>query len=413
MNKYTGILAVTLVLGILSGIASSEEPILQQAPATPTVSGIEQPVNFTKIEVSPQYGNLRLQPGESKELKVTVRNREKKEVSVKPKVVMFPYGGYMVNTEWITVTPASAAIPAGDNQKFTIKATIPKDASIGGSGLQIAFTDEVMPAPYPQPVPSYVHAFQLSVEIWTPPKLQITPSYISDQLEANKEYDYEIKLKNTGDQAIGISPKLGSEPGYGPYGITSPILTEDSVTITSPKSIPPGATEIVKIHVRVPPEAKGYYSGYVDLGIDDPSVRDWEGRINLNFNIWKQPAEPFEKTFTLKEETPIMIEISSSSFYGYPAGKSGGAKTPEPSFETTLEGPAGKVNLTVTKTVTKGNVNMGGDRPPWEIDSESIYQEMGVQRIETYKANGSPGEWKLRVLPRNTQGFEYSIIIGG
>ncbi|MDP2766216.1 MAG: hypothetical protein Q8O41_02020 [Candidatus Methanoperedens sp.] len=85
----------------------------------------------------------------------------------------------------------------------------------------------------------------------------------------------------------------------------------------------------------------------------------------------------------------------------------------EPSFETTLEGPGGKVELNVTRVVIKGNVNMGGDLPPWEIDSASIYQEMGVQHIATYRTNGSPGEWKLSVLPRNTQGFEYSIIIGG
>jgi len=56
---------------------------------------------------------------------------------------------------------------------------------------------------------------------------------------------------------------------------------------------------------------------------------------------------------------------------------------------------------------------MGGEIPPWEIDSTGIYQETGVQYMETYKIDGSVGEWKLKILPRNTQGFEYSITIGG
>ncbi|MCX9009501.1 MAG: hypothetical protein OIN66_00120 [Candidatus Methanoperedens sp.] len=424
MNKYASIVTAILVLGMFTGIEAgniipvhAQDAAVQEvsAPAAGTPAAAAQTVNFTKIEISPQYSNFRLQPGESKEITVTVRNKEKKALTVKPNTVILPYGGYTVDTAWITVTPNSAEIPAGGSQKFTVKAEVPKDASIGNSGLQIAFTDEVMPMPYPQPIPNYIHAFQLSVEVWTPPKLQIMTPYLSDQLEAGKEYDYMIKLKNTGNQAISISPKLGSDNMYygGPYGMTSPALTEDSITITSPNSIPSGATETVKVHVKVPADAKGYYNGYIDLGIDDPSVRDWEGKVQLNFNIWKQPVDAFTKSFNLTEADPITIEVSSSNYYGYPVANGQGTNAKEPSFETSLVGPGGKAALNVTKTVIKGNVNMGGDRPPWEIDSASIYQDMGVQHIVTYRANGSPGEWKLSVLPRNTQGFEYSITIGG
>jgi hypothetical protein len=423
MNKYASIVTAVLILGMFAGIEAgsiisvqAQDAAVQEvsAPATGTPAVAEQTGNFTKIDISPQYGNFRLQPGESKEITVTVRNKEKKAVSVKPNTVILPYDGYVVDTGWITVTPASAEIPAGGSQKFAIKASVPKDASIGNSGLQIAFTDEVMPTPYPQPFPNYIHAFQLSIDVWTPPKIQIMMPYISDQLEAGKEYNYEIKLKNTGDQAIGIDPKLGSDMYYGgPYGMMAPALTEDSITITAPLSIPAGATDTVKIHVKVPADAKGYYNGYIDLGIDDPSVRDWEGRVQLNFNIWKQPAEAFVRNFSLKEAAPITIEISSNNYYSYPFPNGQGTNAKEPSFETSLEGPGGKAPLNVTKTVIKGNVNMGGDRPPWEIDSASIYQEMGIQYMVTYRTDGLPGEWKLSVMPMNTQGFDYSITIGG
>ncbi len=418
MSKYASIVIAILVLGMFTGIeagnvAQAQDVVVQEVGA-PVMPPADQIGNITKIDISPQYGNFRLQPGESKEITVTIRNKEKNAVSVKPNTVILPYGGYMVDAGWITVKPGSADIPAGGSQKFTIKAEIPKDASIGSSSLQIAFTNETIPTPYPQPFPNYIHAFQFSVDVWMPPKLQIMMPYISDQLEAGKEYDYEIKLKNTGDQAIGISPKLGSDDMYygGPYGMMAPALTEDSITITAPTSIAAGATDAVKIHVRVPADAKGYYNGYIDLGIDDPSVREWEGRVQLNFNIWTQPTGAFVRSFNLTEAAPITVEVSSNNYYyGYPYAKGTNAKAP--SFETSLEGPGGKAPLTVNKTVIRGNVNMGGDRPPWEMDSASIYQEMGVQYVVTYKTDGTPGEWKLSVLPRNTQGFDYSITIGG
>ncbi len=416
MNKYAIVTAI-IVLGMFAGLpVQAQEAVVNEVSVQDAaMPATELTGNFTKIEISPQYGNLRLKPGENKEITVTVRNKEKKSVSVKPNIVMLPYGGYMVDTEWITVSPAIGDIPAGGSQKFTVKASVPDDASTGSSSLQIAFTDEVMPTPYPQPMPNYIHAFQLSVDVWTPPNIQIMMPYINDQLEAGRGYDYEIKLKNTGDKAIGINPKLGDDMSYGgPYGMTEPVLTEDTITITAPQTIPAGVTDAVKIHVNVPADAKGYYNGYIDLGIDDSSVRDWEGRVQLGFNIWKQPADAFVKTFSLKESAPITIEVSSNNYYyGYPFGNNQGTNAKEPSFETKLEGPGGKAQLNVTKTVIKGTINMGGDRPPWEIDSVSIYQETGVQHVETYRTSGSPGEWKLSVLPRNTQGFEYSITIGG
>ncbi len=54
----------------------------------------------------------------------------------------------MMEKEWVTVTPGSAEIEAGGSQKFTVKASVPNDASIGHYGAQIAFTDEVIPSQF-------------------------------------------------------------------------------------------------------------------------------------------------------------------------------------------------------------------------------------------------------------------------
>jgi hypothetical protein len=427
MSKYvSSIVTAMLVLSMFAGIAAGSVPVpmepfvaVKSVPAMPV--GDTQKVNFTKLEISPRYGNFRLQPGEHKEITVTIKNKEKKAVSVKSNLVTPPYSEYILEKEWITVTPDSAEIPAGGSQKFIIKASVPEEATIGYYNAQIAFTDEVIPTPYPQPFPNYIHQFSLSIDVWAPPSVQIMTPYINDHLEAGKEYDYEIKIKNTGDTAKSISPKIGNDGMFygGPFGPMTAAFKDDAITITSPESIPAGATVAVKVHVKVPADAKGRYNGVIDLGLDDPALsRYGQGRVHLNFNIWKQPTEPFVRSFSLKEDAPITIEVSSNYFgdlykLAMLAGGQGTRKAKEPSFETSLKGPSGIVELNITKTVIKGSVSMGADIPPWEIDSSGIYQEMGTQYIETYTAYGYAGEWELSVLPRNTQTFEYTITIGG
>jgi len=413
MNKFTGILAFMLILAMSAGIASSEQVVMTEMPITEGMPAPEQAINFTKLEISPPYINFMLQPGESKEMTVTLKNKEKKAVSVKPNTVLAPYGGYNVDPEWIKVTPESAEIPAGGSQKFTIKVSVPVDASIGNSGVQIAFTNETMTTPYPNPFPNYIHVLQVSLDIWTTPKIQIMTPYINDMLEAGKEYDYEIKLKNTGKETINIDPKMSSDNNRysGQFGLMTAAFTDDAITISAPSNVPAGTTEIVKVHVKVPKDAKGSYNGGINLNIDDTSIQAWEGMAQMSFNVWTQPVEAFERSFNLEDAAPITIEISSGNNYN-PYGQGMGANKKEPSFETTLVGPTGNVDIKATKTVIKGIVNMGGQIPPWELDSKGIYQENGVQLIETFKVNGSPGEWKLKVLPNNTEGFEYSILIG-
>ncbi|MBU4075503.1 MAG: hypothetical protein KKI06_02130, partial [Euryarchaeota archaeon] len=359
----------------------------------------------------------------NKEMSVTIKNKEKKSVSIKPSIVIQPYGEYMMEKEWVAVTPGTADIPAGGSQKFTVKVSIPKDASLGYYNAQVAFTDEEIPSPYPQPIPNYVHTYQLSVDVWTPPNVQILRSYITDQLESGKEYDYIIKLKNVADKAIPIDPKMSDQNSmyYGPYGTMDAAFTDDAISITAPKEIPAGQTVEVKVHIKVPEDAKGSYNGAIDLGISDLSIRDeWADMVNLQFGVWKQPSEPFVKSFTTDDASPVTIEVSSNllngllGYIGYPGTTSSSAKTP--SFTVGLNGPANEpISLKKTKTLIKGGVSLGGMGtmyPPWESESEGIYNEIGVQYVETFTTNVPKGDLKLSILPRNTQGFEYTITIG-
>jgi len=98
--------------------------------------------NFTKLEISPRYGNTQLQPGENKEMIVTIKNKETKSITVSPIVVVSPYGEYLMDKEWITVSPANIEIPAGASQKFTLKVVIPGRCIYRLYNANIAFTDE-------------------------------------------------------------------------------------------------------------------------------------------------------------------------------------------------------------------------------------------------------------------------------
>lgn len=422
MKRIKIVTIILLTLAVLAGSAASadvmaENPIpvpAQIENAMPAGTPDMEMPEFTKLEISPQYGNLRLQPGETKEMTVTVRNKEEKEVKVKPKTVVMPYNINNIDPDWITITPESAEIASDSTKKFTIKASVPDDASIGNYGIQIAFTDEVMPTPYPSPYPNYIHVFSLSLDIWTTPKIQIMPQYISDVLEAGKNYTYEIKLKNIGKERIKINPELSSDNAFygGPFGPMPPAFTDEAINISSPDSVPPGETAVIKISVNVPEDARGQYNGGINLNIDDPSIREWEGRVSLNFNVWVQPTEPFEKTFTMTSSAPVTIDLSSGFGYNYYPFGMPNQKKKEPSFETTIIGPTGEVDSKVTKKLIKGGVNLGMQLVPWETDSNGIYQENGIQLVETYEVSGTPGEWKLKVLPKNTESFEYAITIG-
>ncbi len=408
MNKFRCVYTFILAFAMLTGLAASSEDVSENQVPVVVPDKVPAP-NFTKLEITPKDGNLRMQPGESKEITVRIKNMEDKAVSVKPHMILDPYG--QNNLVDISIRPESAKIPAGDSQNFTIEVNVPSYATPGYySATQIAFTDEIWPippTPYPNP-PTYVHVFKLNILIWMEPKIQIAPQNIYDSLQAGEEYDYEIKLKNIGKESINIDPKLSNDFSYGPMPAA---FTYDAITISAPSNVPAGATEIVKVHVDVPKDSRGSFYGSINLNIDDPSFREnGGGNVPLNFNVWRQPTEAFVKSFIMKEAAPLTIEVSSGYPNTYPYGM--GTNKKQPSFETKLVGPDGNAALKVTKTVIKGGVSMGGEIPPWELDSKGIYQDSGVQLIETYETNGSKGEWKLKVLPNNTERFDYSITIG-
>jgi len=376
-------------------------------------------VDFQKLQISPRHSNMELEPGKSDEITVTVTNKENVTVPVNPVVVDQPYSDYIFDEDWITITPASTELAPDAEVEFTISVSIPDDAERGHYGLQVAFTEDVMPTPYPSPYPMYINALDIYISVWKPPVVQIQPRYIHDRVESNREYDYTINLKNTGDKDIEIDPKLKQERWYR-YEMGGQAFEDDAITITAPPVVPADGTATVNVHLAVPLGAKGeYYSG-INLGISDSSSGGWyddEEVVQLNFEVWTQPTEPYVKAFVTETAAPITIEIESNQ-YRYDmcgGGSSENGDAEEPSFDVVLRGSTGEeVALTRTAVEYHGYVNLGGSdcTPPWEIESHGMYDEGSTSYVERYTADGAVGTWKLCILPHYVEEFEYTIEVG-
>ena len=364
--------------------------------------------NITKLQISPSLKHVRLQPGEEEEFTVNVKNMEDEAVNVRPQVVIPPYGEHFAEEDWITVTPSSAELPAKGKQKFKVNVKIPKDAETGDYSVQIAFTNDTYPTPYPKPYPNYVNTLDIFIDVWEPPRIEIMPTWIHGRMEAGEEYTYEIKIKNKKDEPVAINPKIEEDEGY------EQAIPDGWLTISAPASVVANAEATVRVTVKVPSTAEtGMYEGIINLNIDDDSIEEWDQRVHLNIEAWKPPSTPFTDRFEVHQGEDFSVEITARQFkYRH----YGGREPVKPSFSVTLVSPIGeRMRAEASRTVKTAHVSIGkGFLPPWEEKSEGIYRVTSMEYTEIYTVkNATAGIWTLEILPKNAEDFEYKITIGG
>jgi hypothetical protein len=273
---------------------------------------------------------------------------------------------------------------------------------------------------------------QLNINVWIPPKVQILTPYVNDLVEAGKSYTYEIKLRNTGDKDIAISPELTNSGGVIYPGGVPQAFGNDAISIEAPENIKAGQTAIVKLSLDVPADAKGSYNGNLDLNIDDSGFREYEGQVPLSFRILPVLKEPYEATFEAKTAEPITLEVKAY-LYGYGLYNTGENRSLIPSFDVSLKDPSGKeVAPTIVNTKYVGMINIVDNVYPQpyplpyvsskiagsmetssnQVSYQGNYQGGTTTFIETYTVPGAEGEWTLSILPKNTENFEYTVTIG-
>jgi hypothetical protein len=132
----------------------------------------------------------------------------------------------------------------------------------------------------------------------------------------------------------------------------------------------------------------------------------------MNFVVRHQPSVPYVKTFSTKNDDPITIEITTYTS-GSNAWLRSPAKDENPSFELNLKYNSSPVDLILVKTTQRDSVYIGWNYfPSWSIEDGEIYQNSGTYYAETYTIPGAIGDWELEILPKNTESFDYSIIVG-
>lgn len=388
---------------------------------------------FEKIKVDPTYKNLELKPGDSKNFTVTVENKDNKTIELKPKPVITPYTENFINESWISISPSKGSLKPGEKEEFQVKVNIPKDADLGNYAVLLAFTEKVPEGDVAGSYPNFPGTMQLNIQVWVKPSVQILTPYVNDLVEAGKSYTYEIKLRNTGSKDISISPELTESMIYS-TGMSQQAFGDDAIRVEAPDKIKAGQTAIVNLSLAVPDTAKGSYSGSLDLNIDDPGIREYEGMISLSFRILPVPEKPYENTFEAETDGPITLEIRANQ-YGYGLYTMGGNRNLQPSFNVSLTNPSGnKVIPTFVDTKYSGSITIVDDTYPSqplyslpymssraagdvktgnvETKNQGSYQGGTTTFIKTYTAPGAVGKWTLSIFPENTENFDYTVTIG-
>jgi len=387
---------------------------------------------FDKIRVDPAYKYLELKPGDSKNFTVTVENKDNKTIELKPKLVITPYTENFINESWISISPSEKSLKPGEKQEFQVKVDIPKDADLGNYVVLIAFTEKVPEGDVAGSYPNFPGTMQLNIQVWVKPSVQILTPYVNDLVEAGKNYTYEIKLRNTGSKDIAISPELAESVVYS-VGMPQQAFGDDAIRLEAPDKIKAGQTAIVKLTLAVPATAKGSYNGNINLNIDDPGIREYEGTVSLSFRILPVPGKPYENTFEAGTDDNITLEIRANQF-GYGLYTNGGNLNLTPSFNVSLTDPSGnKVTPTLVNAKYSGSITIVDDAYPkpsyplpyvsslvaggvktgnMETKNQGSYQGGTTTFVKTYTASGAVGKWKLSIYPENTENFDYTVTVG-
>ena len=145
---------------------------------TPGYGGDNTSENFSRLSVSPQNLQFTLGPGKSDEQILSVTNKGKDSVLVRPRVIEIPYASpNMMDSNWFSFSPAEINVAPGEKAKFTVKVTIPSDTARGFYTDLLALTDEQYPTPYPSPYPAYVYQVSVSTNVNSPPVPGTNPLY--------------------------------------------------------------------------------------------------------------------------------------------------------------------------------------------------------------------------------------------
>jgi len=414
MNTRTLIL-ITLVgvstlaaTGVVAATTDSATASETTTVETTTEGSTLDPANYTRLYIEDGYRNLELKPGDSETVTVTVENGEDEAVDISPRVATPPARSQPpIEADWLSIDGGETTLDAGESAEVDITVDVPDDAEIGDYSGLVAFTDETIR--YPGRPPQPVHSVSVSVNVWEEPTVQLnSETHIYTHLQAGETITREIEISNTGEEAVPVNPQFNAENRRRYRPGDRETLDRSWVTIDGPSEIEPGETDTVELTVEPPADAeRGDYSATVDLGITDPNRNPdntyWQ-QVDLNFQVWTAPEEPFETSFSVSESTTnATLELTANQ------RRRAAERSQDASFDVTFVAPDGReIDADRTSLTDSGGVNLGAQRPRETTDD--TYATRGGQQTFTYEiADPAAGDWSVRIMPQNTIDFGYEI----
>ncbi|MFB6088129.1 MAG: hypothetical protein ABEJ85_06375, partial [Haloarculaceae archaeon] len=224
--------------------------------------------------------------------------------------------------------------------------------------------------------------------------------------QAGQSYTYEFVVENTGDEPVPLNPKLETESSR--YGRSDDTVQRSWFEIEAPNEVAPGENATVTVTVSPPASADvGDYDAEINLGLKDPNRPDrdnyWQ-RVDVSFQVWKQPSQPFETSVQVSERADSMTLTLS-------AGEVRQSTTDAPvSFDVTFVAPNGSVvDHERVRVANRGHVSLGEEDP--RIESQGPYSAGGENKQFTYRVDDpTAGDWTVRIMPHNTMHFQYEIV---
>ena len=415
MNTRTLTLIALVVVGAVAatGVVAATTTDGTTATETTTVetdTGISapDPANYTRLYIDDGYRNLELKPGESETISVAIENGEDEPVDLSARIAAPPTRNQPpVTPDWVSIEGGETTLDAGESTEIEISVDIPDDAEIGDYSGVVAVTNETVQ--YPGRPPQPIHSVSLSVDVFQEPTVQLnSETRIYTHLKAGETITREISVSNTGDKAVPVNPQFNTENRRRrrPGGRTT--LDRSWVRIEEPNEIAPGETETIELTVEPPADAeRGDYGATVDLGLTDPARNAdntyWQ-EVDLNFQVWTPPEEPFETTFDVDEGTTnTTLELTANQ------RQRAGDRSQDASFDVTFVAPDGReIAANRVRRTDSGSVNLGARRPRETTDD--TYAPRSSQQTFTYEiADPAAGEWAVRITPQNTVDFGYEI----
>lgn len=355
----------------------------------------------TNNQVDPSFDSEYIIAGNKVSITASFTNKGNETITLTPKLVAIPNSQYNINEDWVKFSPESATVAPGSIHKFEVIESIPENVESGTYQGQIVFTDDRLPNST-----DYINSMKLSITVQSEPKIELQTTYLSDTVQAGKEYKYRVNIKNIADSDVTIDPQLTSyNSGYGQA------FSNDRIEISAPSTIKVGESANMSIKIRAPENISGAYYGSIDMNVDEKPADGSNPQLGLSLNVWKQPVTPFVKTFNTVTNAPITVEISSE-ISNSALGLRVSPKEEKPSFKLGLTRNSKNVNMAFLKSVESGTVNIGSSYQLSILADKNNYQNNNEHYAETYTVSGAKGDWKLSILPKNTNNFGYSIALG-